>query len=124
DTTAQATENHTYRVRAVNSVGLTSEPSAAVSAGPAKAAAGDDPLTPWRSGVSIHPVAPGLERHSIHSYLNTCPESPDGHWVLFFTSPATDGQSGEVRIRDRATGEERVLARDLQVEDPHRAACQ
>jgi hypothetical protein len=44
--------------------------------------------------------------------------------VLFFSSTAADGQSGEVRIRDRATGEERVLVKNLNVEDAHRAACQ
>src|SRR5271154_4284984 len=73
----------------------------------------DDPLAPWRSGVTIKPVAPDQPRHSIHSYFNTCPESPDGKWVLFFTSTAADGQHGEVRIRNRASGEERVLAKDL-----------
>jgi hypothetical protein len=84
----------------------------------------DDPLASWRSGVSIHPVVPDEQRHSIHSYFNTCPESPDGKWVLFFTSTASDGQHGEVRIRNRASGEERVLAENLDVEDAHRAACQ
>ncbi len=84
----------------------------------------DDPLAPWRNGVNIHPVAPDQQRHSIHSYFNTCPESPDGKWLLFFTSTAADGQHGEVRIRNRASGEERVLADNLDVEDAHRAACQ
>lgn len=91
---------------------------------PASAQSPDDPLTPWRNGVQIHPVAPDQQRHSIHSYFNTCPESPDGKWILFFTSSAADGQHGEVRIRNRATGDERVLVENLDVEDAHRAACQ
>jgi Tol biopolymer transport system component len=35
-----------------------------------------------------------------------------------------DGQVGDVRIVERATGQEVVLARDVTVEDAHRAACQ
>ena len=91
---------------------------------PSRAETQDDPLAPWRSGVQIKPVAPDQQRHSIHSYFNTSPESPDGKWVLFFTSTAEDGQHGEVRIRNRATGDERVLVQNLDVEDAHRAACQ
>jgi len=91
---------------------------------PLRAETPDDPLAPWRTGVTIKPVAPDQQRHSIHSYFNTCPESPDGKWVLFFTSTAVDGQHGEVRIRNRASGEERVLVENLDVEDAHRAACQ
>ncbi|MEW6306167.1 MAG: hypothetical protein AB1705_22090 [Verrucomicrobiota bacterium] len=83
----------------------------------------DDPLRRWRHDVQIRPVSPG-ERHSIHSYFNTCPESPDGKWVLFYTSATPDAQRGEVRIRERATGEEKVLARNVSTEDAHRAACQ
>lgn len=84
----------------------------------------DDPLAAWRAGVKVRPVDAGAERHSIHSYFNTCPESPDGKWVLFFTSTMPDGHRGEIRIRERITGEERVLARDINTEDAHRAACQ
>src|SRR5580704_5847100 len=79
----------------------------------------DDPLAPWRSGVNIHPVVPDEQRHSIHTYFNICPESPDGKWLLFFTSTAEDGQHGEVRIRNRSTGDERVLVQNLDVEDAH-----
>ena len=85
---------------------------------------GDDPLAPWRSGVKISVVAPKDGRHTIHSYFNTCPESPDGKYVLFFSSTAPDGHHGEVVIRDRKTGEERVLATNINAEDAHRAACQ
>src|ERR1700722_5062584 len=83
-----------------------------------------DPLAPWREGVAIKAVVPGAERHTIHSYFNTCPESPDGTKVLYFSSTTRDGQHGDVCIRGRTTGEERVLASDLDVEDAHRVACQ
>ncbi|MEP6667995.1 MAG: hypothetical protein ABJF10_02515 [Chthoniobacter sp.] len=91
---------------------------------PLRAETPEDPLAPWRSGVTIKPVAPDQQRHSIHTYFNLSPESPDGKWVLFYTSTAVDGQHGEVRIRNRASGEERVLVENLDVEDAHRAACQ
>jgi hypothetical protein len=84
----------------------------------------DDPLAAWRSGVTISPVAGDAARHTIHSYFNTCPESPDGKWVLFFASAAANGETGTVMIRDRHSGEERQLTRELHVEDAHRAACQ
>ncbi len=84
----------------------------------------DDPLAPWRTGVQIREAAPGDARHTIHSYFNTCPESPDGKSVLFFSSTTPDAHHGEVRIRDRATGTERVLATNVNVEDAHRVACQ
>lgn len=84
----------------------------------------DDPLAAWREGVQITPVADTATRHTIHTYFNICPESPDGKWVLFFSSTAANGQLGEVRIRDRRTGEEKVLAKDVVTEDAHRVACQ
>ena len=83
-----------------------------------------DSLARWRAGVRIHAVADQPGRHTIHSYFNTCPESPGGKTVLYFVSTARDGQRGEVCLRDRATGKETVLARDLNVEDAHRVACQ
>lgn len=83
-----------------------------------------DPLAAWRSGVKVRPVSADAKGHTIHSYFNTCPESPDGKWVLFFASATADSHLGEVRIRDRATGEEKVLARNISVEDAHRVACQ
>ena len=84
----------------------------------------DDPLAPWRSGVKISVAAPKDGRHTIHSYFNTCPESPDGTRVLFYSSTAKDGHRGEVCIRDRKTGEEKVLAKNINAEDAHRVACQ
>ncbi|MFN7937733.1 MAG: hypothetical protein U0R19_30675 [Bryobacteraceae bacterium] len=81
-------------------------------------------FAPWTAGVKVGPLAPGAERHSIHSYFNTSPESPDGKWVLFYTSKTAEGHAGEVRIRNRATGVEKVLASGVTTEDAHRAACQ
>lgn len=83
-----------------------------------------DRLAAWRTGVQIHPVSPGIERHTIHSYFNTCAESPDGRSVLFYVSTTADGHRGEIWTRDRATGRERALVQNLEVEDAHRAACQ
>jgi WD40 repeat protein len=91
----------------------------------AHAATGDDPLAPWRSGVNIHPVSTEPGRHTIHAYFNATPESPDGRWVLFYASSAPDAHTnGEIRILERATGKERILARNITAEDAHRAACQ
>lgn len=87
-------------------------------------AAASDPFTKWNGQVSVHPVAPGAERHSMHTYFNVSPESPDGKWVLFYTSTTADGHHGEVRIRERATGKEIVLADGIYTEDAHRVACQ
>jgi Tol biopolymer transport system component len=84
----------------------------------------DDPLAPWRSGVKIRPITTQPGRHTIHSYVNTCPESPDGHRVLFYASTTPDSHRGELRILERATGDERVLVRNINTEDAHRAACQ
>lgn len=86
-------------------------------------AADPGPLGVWKAAVKIAPVSPA-EQHSIHSYFNTSPESPDGRWVLFYSSSRPDGHLGEIRIRERATGEEVVLAEKVSVEDAHRAACQ
>jgi len=88
------------------------------------AMAAEDPLAPWRNGVQVHPVATETNQHVIHSYFNTCPESPDGKWVLYYTSSAKDGQKGDIRIRNRASGEEKILVKDVNTEDAHRAACQ
>lgn len=82
-----------------------------------------DPLAPWRKNVKVVPVSLH-NQHSIHAYFNSCPESPDGRWVLFYASTTADGHEGEIRIVERATGKEKVLARGVAVEDAHRAACQ
>lgn len=90
----------------------------------AQAESSDDSLAPWRSGVQVRAVSPQAEGHTIHSYFNTCPESPDGRRIVYFASTTADGHHGEIRIRHRATGTEKVLARDIHVEDAHRVACQ
>lgn len=92
---------------------------------PALARAADaDPLAPWRKDVAVKPVGQPQDRHTIHSYFNTCPESPDGKYVLFYSSTTRDSHNGQIRILDRATGAERLIADNLTTEDAHRAACQ
>jgi hypothetical protein len=83
-----------------------------------------DPLAGWNTDIKPKAVVPDAAHHSIHSYYVNNPESPDGKRVLYFASPHLNGHLGEVRMRDRATGEETVLATDVHTEDAHRAACQ
>lgn len=85
---------------------------------------GTDPLVPWRSGVTVRPVSEQPGRHTIHTYYLTSPESPDGTRVLFYVSTSADGHHGDLVVRDRRTGQETIVARDLDTEDAHRAACQ
>mgnify|MGYP002623752036 CR=1 FL=1 len=77
----------------------------------------------WRSAEK-RAVAPDQQRHSIHAYFNTCPESPDGRHVLYYTSTTESGESGDLRILERATGNETIIATHITTEDAHRAACQ
>jgi len=88
------------------------------------AAGQSDPLFPWRDGVKVRGVAPHDDRHVIHSYFNTCPESPDGRFVLYYTSGTRDGEAGDLRVLERSTEKELVIATDITAEDAHRAACQ
>lgn len=81
-------------------------------------------LARWGKDVRIYPVLADAERHSIHSYFNTSPESPDGRQVLLYTSTTREGHEGEVWTVERTTGKTTVLARGVVVEDAHRAACQ
>lgn len=90
----------------------------------ASAARGEGPLDPWREGVRVHPVSNIPNRHTIHTYFNVSPESPDGRYVLYYTSVTPEGYTGEIRMQERATGKETVLARNLNCEDAHRVACQ
>lgn len=83
-----------------------------------------DPLAPWRADVKTRPVSSLTNRHVIHTYFNTCPESPDGKYVLYYTSGTPEGEKGDLRILERATGKETILAQDITTEDAHRAACQ
>ena len=84
----------------------------------------DDPVSPWKRGVNAHPVSDIPNRHSIHTYFNVSPESPDGKYVVYYTSTTPEGHTGEIRIQERATGKETVLVRNLDCEDAHRVACQ
>lgn len=88
------------------------------------AAPSADPVAPWTKGVKLTPVSAVPGRHTIHSYYVANPESPDGKHVLFFSSKHPAGYVGEVRIMERATGKETVLAENVHTEDAHRAACQ
>ena len=81
-------------------------------------------IGPWKHGVKLRPVSDIPGRHTIHTYFNVSPESPDGKYVLYYTSTTPEGHSGELRIQERATGRERVLVRNLDCEDGHRVACQ
>ncbi len=82
------------------------------------------PVTPWTTGARIAPVSSVAGRHRIHSYYVANPESPDGKHGLFFSSKHPAGYIGQVRILERATGKETVLAENVHTEDAHRAACQ
>lgn len=81
-------------------------------------------VAPWTKDVTIRPVDSTDTRHSIHTYYLANPESPDGKHILFFTSTHPAGYVGEVRIRERSTGTETVLAEGIHTEDAHRVACQ
>ena len=83
-----------------------------------------DPLARWRSGVTITPVSTVPNRHTIHNYYRTSPESPDGRWILYFASVTRDGHLGSLCLTDRESGEEKVLVENIVTEDAHRAACQ
>lgn len=87
-------------------------------------AAEPDPLAPWRASVKIRPVNPHQDRHVIHAYFNTCPESPDGKYVLYYTSTTPEGETGDLRILERSTGKETIIVKDIATEDAHRTACQ
>src|SRR5687768_6183300 len=86
--------------------------------------ASDDPLAPWRSGATIRALSDTPGRHTIHTYYLTNPESPDGSKVLYYTSTTRDGHRGDLVVRDRASGKETVIARNIDTEDAHRGACQ
>src|SRR5580692_961882 len=83
-----------------------------------------DPVAPWKNGVRIGPVSTVPDRHTIHTYFNVSPESPDSKFVLYYTSVTPEGQAGEIRMQERQTGRETVLVRNLDCEDAHRVACQ
>jgi len=84
----------------------------------------DDPVMPWRTGVTVAPLSKIETRHSMHTYYLLNPESPDGRRVVFYTSTEANGHVGQVRVLDRADGREKVLADDVHTEDAHRVALQ
>lgn len=86
--------------------------------------AADDPVAPWRQGVTFAPVSQAPGRHTMHAYYLLNPESPDGRRVVFYASSDKAGHVGQVIVQDRATGAETVLADDVQTEDAHRVALQ
>lgn len=81
------------------------------------------PIPAWEH-ASLRPVSAVQGRHTIHTYFNVTPESPDGRFVLFFASTAEDAHLGDLVVQERATGKETVVARGVTTEDAHRAACQ
>ena len=95
----------------------------AAAAGVVASGAEPDPIAPWRH-AALRPVSTLPNRHTIHTYFNVSPETMDGRYVLYYTSVTPEGHSGEIRMQERATGNETVLVRNLDCEDAHRVACQ
>src|SRR5262249_8494977 len=81
-------------------------------------------LDAWKDKGTVRPVWKGRDRHSIHTYYVTAPESPDGKRVLLFTSTGPAGHKGDVVVIERATGAVTTLAKNVMTEDAHRVACQ
>ncbi|HET6316484.1 MAG TPA: biopolymer transporter Tol, partial [Chloroflexota bacterium] len=81
-------------------------------------------LDAWRGAVRVSRVSRVDAQHAIHAYYTATPESPDGRYAVFYASTTPEAHAGELRLVDRASGEERVLARGITTEDSHRAACQ
>lgn len=86
--------------------------------------AAENPVARWSADMTVRPVSTAPNRHTIHTYFNVSPESPDGRYVLFYVSTAEDGQSGEIHLLERSSGKEETLATNITTEDAHRAACQ
>ena len=80
-------------------------------------------LAAW-ADCAVQPVWPRPDCHSLHSYFNACPESPDGRWVLLFVSAQADAHVGDLCLLERASGQFVVVAAQLEVEDAHRQANQ
>lgn len=73
---------------------------------------------------TVSPATTHTERHTIHAYFTGSPESPDGSSVLYYTSATREGHEGDLRIQDRLTGKETIIAEGIITEDAHRVACQ
>ena len=76
------------------------------------------------AAATVRPVSGISDRHTLHTYFNVSPESPDGRYIVFFASRERSGERGDVVVLDRESGVERVAAADIAAEDAHRAACQ
>jgi hypothetical protein len=74
--------------------------------------------------MSLSPVCGTSDVHTLHSYFNVSPESPDGRFVLYYSSAAVDGHVGELRLLERATGVDSLVCSGVTTEDAHRGACQ
>jgi len=103
---------------------VTTTTATLIAASSAAIAQTDDPLDAWARDVKVTPVLPEDSRHTMHSYYTANPESPDGRYILYFSSTDPRAHVGEIRIIERATGKERVLAENVHTEDAHRVACQ
>ena len=82
-----------------------------------------DLIDRWANAVR-KPAAPHVHRHVIHSYFHTIPECPEGKYLVYYTSDAPSGERGDLRIQERSTGKETIIAEGLVTEDAHRVACQ
>ena len=69
-------------------------------------------------------ATPRSQLHTIHGYYTGSPECPDGSSVLYYASATREGHEGDLRVRDRTTGVETVIAENIVAEDAHRVACQ
>ena len=87
-------------------------------------AADDVTYANWTSGVTKHDVVSIPNRHVIHSYYSLDVESPDGRYILFYTSGTKEGEDGDLRILERSTGKQTIIAENIHCEDAHRVACQ
>src|SRR5438128_1113659 len=88
-------------------------------------AASHDPVAPWKSGVKTHPVSDVPNRHTIHTYFNVSPESPDGRHVLYYTSTTREVHAGEIpptgtgrQVREEYPKQIRKLYRQKQISTP------
>ncbi|MFT5465212.1 MAG: Tol biopolymer transport system component [Verrucomicrobiales bacterium] len=83
------------------------------------------PIEAWGKDLRIRPLfGPNAPFHSIHTYFNTSPESPDGRWILFFRSTDPEAQIGDIYAAGMDYGEMRPIAKGVETEDGHRVACQ
>ncbi|MEX2606084.1 MAG: biopolymer transporter Tol [Kiritimatiellia bacterium] len=80
-------------------------------------------IAEWEN-ARIEPVGSVKDRHTLHSYFVTSPESPNGRWVVFYSSTDPSADVGELILLERSSGREKVLVSGIKTEDAHRGACQ